>query len=123
MSISRSYRDLIAWQKGMDLVEEVYRGSAHFPREELYGLVSQIRRAAVSIPTNIAEGQGRGTDPDFVRFLRIAYGSLGEVETLAMIASRLAFIEERWTNGLLERTTELGRIINGLMKSKDGRPA
>ena len=90
MGGSRSYRDLIASQKGMDLVEEVYKGSAHFPKEELYGLISQIRRATVSIPTNIAEGQGRGSDPDFIRFLRISYASLGEVETLALIAYRLA---------------------------------
>jgi four helix bundle protein len=76
----KNYQDLIVWQKAMDLVEEVYKASRSFPREETYGLTSQIRRAAVSIPSNIAEGQGRRTTADFLRHLSIAYGSLREVK-------------------------------------------
>lgn len=77
----KSYRDLIAWQKAMDLVETVYRASAGFPREEVYGLRSQIRQSAVSVPSNIAEGQGRKSTREFLHFLSIAYGSLCEAQT------------------------------------------
>lgn len=76
----RNYQDLIVWQKAMDLVELVYAETKSFPREEIYGLTSQLRKAAVSIPSNIAEGQGRRTTADFVRHLSISYGSLREVE-------------------------------------------
>ena len=82
----KNYQELIVWQKAMDLVEEVYIASKSFPRKEIYGLMSQVRRAAISIPSNIAEGQGRRTTPDFFRHLSIAYGSLREVETQIMIA-------------------------------------
>lgn len=77
----KHYRELIVWQKAMNLAEEVYRVSRSFPREEIYGLTSQLRRAAVSIPSNVAEGQGRRTTADFLRHLSIAYGSLLELET------------------------------------------
>jgi len=86
----RNYQELIVWQRAMDLVEEIYKATKEFPREELYALTSQIRRAAVSIPSNIAEGQGRRTTADFLRHLSIAYGSLREVETQALIARRLS---------------------------------
>ena len=82
----KNYQDLIAWQRAMDLVELVYKASTRFPREELYALTSQVRRAAVSIPSTIAEGQGRRTTSDFLRHLSIAYGSLREVETQLLIA-------------------------------------
>jgi four helix bundle protein len=82
----KNYQELVVWQRAMDLVEDVYKLSKHFPREELYALTSQIRRGAVSVPSNIAEGQGRRTTADFLRHLSIAYGSLREVETQAMIA-------------------------------------
>jgi four helix bundle protein len=78
---TRGYRELIAWQKGIDLVTEIYTITKKFPKEEVYGLQSQVRRAAVSIPSNIAEGQGRETKADFARFLRVALGSLAEVDT------------------------------------------
>ena len=84
----KNYQELIVWQKAMDLVEDVYKSSRDFPREEIYALTSQIRRAAVSIPSNIAEGQGRRTTLDFLRHLSIAYGSLREVETQILIAGR-----------------------------------
>ncbi len=83
---ARNYADLIAWQKAMDLVEETYRVSARFPKEEIYGLTSQLRRSAVSIPSNIAEGQGRRTKQEFTHYLSIAYGSLRELETQILIA-------------------------------------
>ena len=78
---TKIYRDLIAWQRGMDLVEAVYVATKGFPKEELYGLTSQLRRAVVSIPSNIAEGQGRNSQKEFVPFLAIVYGSLREAET------------------------------------------
>jgi four helix bundle protein len=116
---SRNYRDLIAWQKGMDLVESIYRISARFPKEEMYGLTSQIRRAAVSIPSNIAEGQGRASDGELVRFLRFAYGSLCEVETQILIAQRLSYLDGDSVNRLIDQTAEVGRVLNGLIRSKE----
>jgi four helix bundle protein len=116
--LSRNYRDLVAWQKAMDLVEEVYRGTRDFPKEEQYGLTSQLRRAIVSVPANIAEGQGRGAPAEFVRFLRIAHGSLREAETLITIAQRLMYVHEAWANQVLGDLAELGRIINGLIRSQ-----
>ena len=114
MGTMQNYRDLIAWQKGMDLVEEIYRISAQFPDDERFGLTSQIRRAAVSIPSNIAEGHSRPRN-DYLRFLNIARGSLSEVETQLEIAQRLKFIENNVSD--LQLTKELGKILNGLIRS------
>ena len=113
----KNYSDLIVWQKAMDLVEAVYRLSALFPREELYGLVAQIRRAAVSIPSNIAEGQGRHTTRDFLYFLSIARGSLKEVETQVLIANRLGYVDDSKRSELMKQTTEVGRLLSGLINS------
>ena len=113
----KSYQELIAWQKAMDLVEDVYRASKSFPKEETYALTSQIRRAAVSVPSNIAEGQGRRTTSDFLRHLSIAYGSLCEVETQILIAHRLGYIDQDTTRKLLSGSAEIGRLINGLLAS------
>jgi four helix bundle protein len=113
----RSYRDLVAWQKAMDTVELVYRASERFPTSEMYGLTSQIRRAAVSIPSNIAEGQGRRGTKDFLKFLSIAYGSLLEVETQTQISERLGYLGHDDCNRLLDATAEVGRLLNGLMNS------
>jgi four helix bundle protein len=88
----KNYRELIVWQRAMDLVEEVYKSSRDFPREEVYVLTSQIRRAAVSIPSNIAEGQGRKSTSEFLHYLSIAHGSLREVETQTLIAYRLRYL-------------------------------
>jgi len=88
----KHYRELVAWQKAMDLTVAAYEGSKRFPADELYGLRSQLRRAAVSIPSNIAEGQGRGTPEEFKRFLRIANGSRQELETQILVAERLAYV-------------------------------
>jgi len=113
----KNYQELIAWQRAMDLVEEVYTASRDFPREEIYALTSQIRRAAVSIPSNIAEGQGRRTTADFLRHLSIAYGSLCEVETQILIAQRLRYLVQEKVENILNRAGEVGRILNGLMAS------
>ena len=113
----KNYQELIAWQRAMDLVENVYKLSRAFPREEVYGLTSQIRRAAVSIPSNIAEGQGRRTTADFLKYLSIAYGSLREVETQTLIARRLGYIPQLDLNKLLDQAGEVGRLLNGLMAS------
>src|SRR5882724_2831720 len=115
----KNYQELIAWQKSMDLVKEVYKSSREFPREEVYGLASQVRRASVSIPSNIAEGQGRKTTADFLRHLSIAYGSLREVETQIMIARRLKYIVKGKVESVLSRAGEVGRLLNGLMASLD----
>ena len=113
----RNYQELIAWQKAMDLVEEIYEASKSFPREELYALTSQIRRAGVSIPSNIAEGQGRLTTPDFLRHLSIAYGSLREVETQILIAGRLRYVHATTVERVMRGASEVGRLLNGLMSS------
>lgn len=111
---ARNYRDLVAWQKAMDLVVAVYRASGTLPKEELYGLTSQLRKAAVSVPSNIAEGQGRRSDREFVRFLSIAHGSVREVETQVLIAERLGYIDVDTSKTLLETTSEVGRLLSGL---------
>ena len=113
----RNYRDLIAWQKAMDLVMAVYQASDNFPKHELYGLTSQVRKAAVSVPSNIAEGQGRRTSRDFDNFLSIAHGSLREVETEIFIASRLNYLNEQLTANLIDLASEVGRLIKGLSNS------
>ena len=110
--MGQSYRDLIAWQKAMDFVMDVDRTSKAFPRD--YGLASQLRRAAVGIPTNIAEGQARLAANEFHYFLGRARGSLVEVETQLMIAQNLAHFPPEHGKELLETAAELGRILNGL---------
>ena len=119
----KSYRDLIVWQKAMDLVEDVYKKTKGFPREEGYGLTSQLRRAVVSVPSNIAEGQGRTSTKEFLHHLSIGYGSLCEVETQILIAHRLGYLEKRELESLDEMTSEVGRLINGLSNKlpKNGR--
>ena len=113
----KSYQDLLAWQKGIDLCEFVYRASAAFPSEELYGLTSQIRRAAVSVPSNIAEGAGRITKGEFVQSVGHARGSLLEVETQLIVANRLGYLASKETDGLFEVTNEIGKLTNGLIRS------
>lgn len=113
----KNFRELIAWQKALDLVEETYKASKTFPKDELYGLTSQIRRAVVSIPSNIAEGQGRDTTREFRHYLSIAYGSLCEVQTQIFIAQRLTYLKEEQVIRLLGMTDEVARLINGLSNS------
>jgi len=115
--MGRSYKDLIAWQKAMELVTNTYAATASFPRDELFGLTSQLRRAAVSIPSNIAEGQARLTSSEFHHFLGQARGSLMEVETQLQIARNLGYLSEDKTAGLLDSCAEVGRVLNGLLAS------
>jgi four helix bundle protein len=113
--MGRSYKDLVVWQKSMELVPDIYRATAGFHKEELFGLISQIRRAAVSIPSNIAEGQGRLSQKEFRHFLGQARGSLMEVETQLQIGKNLGYLEEAKARVLLEGCGEVGRILNGLL--------
>jgi four helix bundle protein len=117
--MAQSYKDLVAWQKSMDLVMEIYRATEEFPKHELYGLTSQIRRAAVSVPSNIAEGQAHFSKPEFRHFLRHARGSLAETETQLLIARRLNYLAQPPTEKLIAAVSEVGRILNGLIASLD----
>ncbi len=113
----QSYQELIVWQKAVDLVVQVYATTRTFPREETFGLTSQLRRASVSVPSNIAEGQGRHSAKEFVRFLEIARGSLQEVETQLIIANRLHYLDEGQQRTLLAQCAEVARLLNGLCRS------
>jgi four helix bundle protein len=113
----RKYQELIAWQKAIALVTEIYSQTSAFPQHEIYGLTSQLRRAAVSIPSNIAEGQGRATKGEFIQFLCHARGSLHEVETQVVIAKNLEYLNAERQELLLQALGELGRILNGLITS------
>ena len=115
--MGRSCKDLVVWQKAMELVTATYQASAKFPKDEVFGLTSQLRRAAVSIPSNIAEGQGRLSEKEFRYFLGQSRGSLMEVETQLQIAENLGYLSEADTGELLERCAEVGRILNGLIAS------
>jgi len=111
------YRDLLVWQKAMDLVTSIYQITASFPNEERFGLTSQIRRAAVSIPSNIAEGHGRKSSGAFINHISIALGSLMELETQIQIAARLSFITVETATTVLVQTDEIGKMLSGLKKS------
>src|SRR4051794_14559468 len=111
---SRNYQDLIAWQRAMELAAAVYEITARFPSGERFGLVAQLRRAATSIPSNIAEGQGRFSKPDFKRFLSMAHGSVREVETQLLLAIRLRYLDRIAAEGTMELTSEVGRLVQGL---------
>lgn len=117
--MGRSYKDLVAWKKAMELVTDVYRVTQGFPDREMYGLTSQLRRAAVSVPSNIAEGQGRLSKGEFHQFLGHARGSLIEVETQVLIAQNLGYLTVTSAQQLLAGAAELGRILNGLLASLD----
>jgi len=112
----KSYKNLIVWQKSMELVEMIYQVTKGFPKEELYGLTSQIRRAAVSIPSNIAEGQARNSTAEFRNFLSIARGSLAELETQLFIAERLKYIDSAKLGEILITQVEINKMTNALMK-------
>ncbi len=116
-----SFKDLIVWQKGIELVSDIYALTKSFPKEELYGLTSQIKRAATSIPTNIAEGWGRGTTKNYIQFLEIARGSLYELNALIIISYNLKFIIQE-NCGLIEtKITEIGRMLNALITKLDSK--
>ena len=115
----RHYQELIGWKKSMALVSEIYCHTQDFPKNETYGLTGQLRRAAVSIPSNIAEGQGRLTRGEFKQFLGHARGSTFEVETQLLIAQDLGYLSREATDSLLRRVQEVGRILSGLLASLD----
>jgi four helix bundle protein len=112
-----TYRDLTVWQKSMQLVTDVYRSTHCFPKDETFGLTSQIKRAVVSVSSNIAEGQGRDSHKEFSHHLSIAYGSLMEVETQLQIACNLGYLPAGKLQQLLTNTAEVGRLLNGLARS------
>ena len=117
----RSYRDLVVWQKSMGFVTEIYRATESWPKTELYGLISQIRRAAVSVASNIAEGQARLSTGEFRQFLGQARGSLMEAETQILVAAELGYLKLHESDFLLQRTAEIGRMISGLLRSLPAR--
>jgi four helix bundle protein len=113
----RSYQDLVVWQKAMDLTVACYHASEGFPKGELYGLVSQLQRAAVSVPANIAEGCARVHNKEFLHHLSFASGSLAEVETHLHLAARLRYLSDSGAQELLAQAAEVGRMLHGLRKS------
>jgi four helix bundle protein len=117
----RHYRDLKVWQAGMTLAERCYEATRTFPKEEMFGLTSQIRRAAVSIPANIAEGRGRKGTKDFLKFLSIARGSLAELETHLQLSQRVALLDKSKLDDLLRLTDEISRMLSGLRNSLEAR--
>jgi four helix bundle protein len=117
MMAIQSYRDLLVWQKSMDLVTEIYQLTRPFPQEELFGLTSQTRRAAVSVPANIAEGYGRIHRKEYLYHLSIARGSLMEVETHLQIALRLTYLSREQGAQIWSLLQEVGRLLNGLIRS------
>ena len=115
MTTNSSFQDLRVWQESMDLTLEIYRATSGFPRHETYGLTSQMRRAAVSVPSNIAEGKGHRSDPEFVRSLLHARGSLLELQTQILIARRLEYLSEEKANELCRSADGIARGLNALI--------
>lgn len=115
--MSGDYKDLRVWHDSMELVRSIYQVSRQFPKEELFGLVSQIRRSAVSVPSNIAEGKGRYSQKELIQFLYRARGSLLELETQVLIAEDLAYIDAGTSRSLISQILDLRRMLNGLVNS------
>jgi len=113
----RSYRDLVAWEKTRALIKRIYGATALFPKDECFGLTQQVRRAAVSIPSNIAEGYGRGSLRDYIRFLQMARGSLFELETQIILSNDLRYLTHEQMLSLIEDIAECSRILQGLIAS------
>ena len=117
MSDFKSFKDILIWQKGILLVKTIYTSLENFPKEEIFGLQSQIKRAAVSIPSNIAEGWGRSSTTSYIHFLKIARGSLFELETQIIIANELNFISDLKFNEIIQIITEESKMLNAFIKS------
>lgn len=113
----RSYRDLIVWQAGIELATACYEATRAFPRDELYGMTSQIRRSAASIPANIAEGHGRDSTGQFIQFLRVAQGSLKELETHLVVSQRVNLIDNAQAAHLFATCDEVGRMLRSLIRT------
>ena len=120
--MTESYRNLIAWQKAKELALDIYSCTRKFPKDEIYGLTSQMRRAAISVPSNIAEGKGRRSRKDFAHFLYQARGSLLELETQLAIARDLGYLDADTFDKSLSKAEEVGRILNGLVNHLEVRP-
>ena len=121
MSENASFKDLKVWQEAMDLADEVYRQTRNFPKEELFALTNQIRRAVVSVPSNIAEGSGRQSTAEFLQFLSVANGSLRELETQLIIATRIGYLPPQQLELLQLKMDTTGRLLTGLRKSLQNR--
>ena len=122
MSEVKSYRDLLVWQKGMALAAMTYKLTKAMPRDERYRLIDQMLRSAASVPANIAEGHLRGSRKDYARFVMIARGSLGELETHLILASEVGVLPAEATTEPLALAAELGRMLNGLRRRLDEQP-
>ena len=109
-----NFKDLKVWQKSMDLAVDIYKATSSFPSDEKYGLVTQIKRCSVSIPSNIAEGSGRGSDKEFNHFLNISQGSAFELETQLIISNRVALLDDNSANDLIAKTTEIQKMVFSL---------
>jgi four helix bundle protein len=116
MTKINSYRDLLVWQQGMDLTIAVYQATRDWPKEELYGLTSQVRRAAASVPSNVAEGYGRENPGSYLQFLKIAQGSLKELETHLLIAQRIGIVNAPTVESLLAQSESIGKLLRALMR-------
>jgi len=116
-----SYHDLEIWKRGIQLVKELYKITSEFPKSEIYGLTSQIQRAAVSFPANIAEGWGRESSKNYIQFLRNSRGSLFEMDTLIIIAYKLNYIDKKTLNPILNEIKELGKMLNSIIKKINER--
>lgn len=114
------YQQLLVWQKSMDLVVEVYSITRRFPKEEMFALTSQIRRAVVSVPSNIAEGAGRKSTRDYLHFLKIANGSLNEVETQMILSERLGYLQPEALNTVAAHISEIGRMLSSMIQKLTG---
>ncbi|WP_265427624.1 four helix bundle protein [Chryseobacterium sp. YIM B08800] len=112
-----NFKELLVWQKSINFVTEIYELTNDFPKDEMYGLTSQIRRASISIPSNIAEGNSRRSVADYLQFLKIARGSCAEVETQLIIAQNLKFLREEYYSKLNQDIIEISKMLNGLINS------
>lgn len=117
----KTHKDLEVWQKAIAFVTDVYNQTGNFPKEEMYGLVSQLRRSAVSIPSNIAEGGARQSNKEFIQFLYVALGSLMELDTQLIIAKNLNFLSDENLNDLQTKGDEIGKMLNGLIKYRKSK--
>jgi four helix bundle protein len=117
----KSYRDLEVWQRSMEVARQVYDATCNFPNEEKFGLTSQMRRAAVSVPSNIAEGHARSGTGEFLQFLSISLGSVAELETQILLSVSLKYLDQEKANVLLEQLGTIGRMLRGLQRTLNQR--
>jgi len=122
MSVIQSYRDLRVWQAGMDLAKAAYGVTKSWPKEEMFGMTSQVRRSEASVPANIAEGFGRGSSGSFVQFLRTTQGSLKEFETHVLLAGRVGLLQQQDADLLLGRSDDLGKMLGSLIRKAAPSP-